>query len=438
MENQKLLSPSTNVSFADVAHQTLSFDRESKTDRLVLGLIDTPWVQRLRRISQTGNTRQVYMFAEHSRFGHSLGAAYLASTLMQKLSKRHSALVSPYQDAVAAAALLHDIGHVAPGSHLGEKVWGQGRSAKHEAATVRIIKHDRTISRFLETQETGLTDLVCRILNNDETLPSWACDIISGGGWNADRGNWAIVDSTMCAVSYGRYNVNALLDAFRLTECGQLVIQESRIDALTHFFVARDSMYRQIYQHRVLQAVDRLSYNVVARARVLLEEGDTDAFFMDATMSEVLKSENYVKDLPLDLLFNMTESWWNYHLAEWCSSSDKILSDLAIRLRDRKFFKTIRLPAKPEGAQSKELISAAEEVAIAAGYDPHYYVMVIGDNDAHRRSSEEPPLVLLDDGSVAPATKVEPLIAEIMNKPGNMRRWLAVPAEVKEALGRWR
>ena len=41
-------------------------------------LIDTRWMQRLRRIYQLQRARWVYPSAEHSRFQHSLGAMHLA------------------------------------------------------------------------------------------------------------------------------------------------------------------------------------------------------------------------------------------------------------------------------------------------------------------------------------------------------------------------
>jgi HD superfamily phosphohydrolase len=203
-------------------------------------------MQRLRNISQTGNTRLVYMFAEHSRFGHSLGVAYLSLLLMKHLKSHHAEEVRHLEAAVAAAALLHDIGHVAPGSHLAEKIWAPGVGGQHEALSIRILKEDLELSALMNEFSPDLLDTVIKILSEDDAIPPWTKSIISGGGWNADRGNWAIVDSTMCSVSYGRYNVTALIDAFRLSANGRLVLQENRLDALTHFFVARDSMYRQV------------------------------------------------------------------------------------------------------------------------------------------------------------------------------------------------
>ncbi len=428
-----LLSPSSTVSFADVAHQTLTFDQNEPCDALVLSLIDTQWVQRLRRISQTGNTKLVYMFAEHSRFGHSLGVAYLATTLMRKLKKRHKELVAPYEKAVAAAALLHDVGHVAPGSHLGERIWSRDSGGHHESVSVRVIAQDREIAQVLNSCSKEISETICGILQGEETLPTWTKSIISGGGWNADRGNWAIVDSAMCSVSYGRYNVSALLDAFRLSDDGQLILQESRLDALTHFFVARDSMYRQVYQHRVLQAVDTLALNIVKRVRELRQDSSV---FRDETMAAVLASDNYAATLPLAEVFRMTEPWWNYHIEKWGDSGDEVLCDLARRLRDRKLFKTIRLDVDDVDADA--VIAQAKTLAEQGGFDPEYYVAVVEESDKHRKNLEEPPLVLLDSGTICPVTEVEPMIAQIMERSFTSRRWLAVPEEIKQQLGRFR
>ena len=449
-------SPIT-VSFADVAHQTLIFDTNDEASRLILALLDTPWIQRLRRIRQTGNTLLVYMFAEHSRFGHSLGVAYLANRLMKNLAKWNPKLVKPYQNAVAAAAILHDAGHVAPGSHLGERVWAGEGHARHEEVTVRIALEDPAIRTILESVDPKLPGLVADILNGSPNVPPWTKAIISGGGWNADRGNWAIVDSAMCSVTYGRYNVFALIDAFRITDSGNLVLQESRLDALTHFFVARDSMYRQVYQHRVLQAADSLTEKIVLRIRDLLKTAGAKTrpeieqclrslqISADDIMTAALASKNYAKELPLDSIFRMTEDWWAYHVQRWCDAPDPILRDLATRYRDRRLFKTIRLEERrgARGARSRAdfdpaLLQQTNALAEKLGYDPRYYVVVIRNADKHRSKREPLPDVLLDNGEIVAVTEVEPLIAKLTEKSDTPRIWLAVPKEVKEAIGRTR
>lgn len=453
-----LLHLTTTVSFADVAHQMLIFHSNRSAERLVLELIDTKWMQRLRDIRQTGNTHLVYMFAEHSRFGHSLGVAYLSLLLMRSLRRHSPEMVEPYEHAVAAAALLHDIGHVAPGSHLAEKIWapedGSRGMLNHEKVSARVILGDPEIRSILERYDPKLPDLVVKILFGDPNLPAWTHAIISGDGWNADRGNWAIVDSAMCSVSYGRYNVSALIDAFRLSPRGDLVLLENRLDALTHFFVARDSMYRQVYQHRVLQSVDALSGKIVLRLRDLTIEAGSDpagirsalekgSVFADQTLVELLAVSDFTAELPIETIFKVTESWWRYHLNLWCDCGDAVLADLSRRLRDRRLFKTVRLRTGTEtgaGADRLEqkIVADAQAHAQAEGSDPRYYVSVVNDSDRHRKDIESPPMVLLDNGEIVPVTEVEPIIAELLRPAPQSKRWLVVPKTVKEKLRRIR
>lgn len=430
------------LSFADIAHQILTFDESESFSDLVLKLLKNRWIQRLRRISQTGNTKLVYMYAEHSRFGHSLGAAFLATMLLKHLSYRYSKEIAPYKNAIVAAALLHDIGHLAPGSHLAEKVWSTDTNIKHEFLTCRIITEDHEIRSIVESHEPGLLDKVIKILSEDVSLPSWTKTIISGDGWNVDRGNWSIVDSTLCAVNYGRYNVNALIDSFCLTKSGELVITENRMDALCHFFVARDSMYRQIYQHRVSQSVDTMVIQISKRLRNMLAKDSitqnecedwakSKNIFCDTAMKAALWFNASFSDLLH--VFRMTEDWWQYHLSEWCSCGDAILSDLSKRIRDRNIFKTIRVENIDD-----PIIAKAHEICIDSGLDPDYYCLVINSSDYHRVRLENPPSVLLENGNIVPVTEIEPIVANLFIKSLIPRIWISVPEEIKSKLRRLR
>lgn len=427
------MNPSTSR-FADVAHQTLSFDRNEPVGELVMDLLASKWVQRLRRLRQTGNTNLVYMFAEHSRFGHSLGVAYLATLLMKNLARNQPEEVREYALAVTGAALLHDLGHIAPGSHLAERVWmlpgSEKKSNRHETISKRVISEDPEIRAILQSKQNDLPETINKILDEDKSLPSWTHQIISGGGWNADRGNWAIVDSSMCSVKYGHYNVTALLDSFCISPDGQLVLHENRLDALTHFYVARDSMYRQVYQHRVLQAADSLCINVVKRLRDLQPEKlKSLGVYTDKISSALLEPGISISDLSLESLFGMDENWWFYHLSQWMDSEDKILADLSDRIVNRRLFKTIRV--YPESG----LLESATSECIAQDLPPEYYLNVVGESDSHRETFEEPPKVILDNGELKLASEVEPLIDKLIKRAECGRQWIAVPPSVKEALG---
>src|SRR4030043_922874 len=73
---------------ADPIYQYASFTvptpdfPDEKTEK---DLIDSPWVQRLRRIYQLQSARWVYPPAEHTRFQHSLGAMHMAGAFGRHL-----------------------------------------------------------------------------------------------------------------------------------------------------------------------------------------------------------------------------------------------------------------------------------------------------------------------------------------------------------------
>src|SRR5690242_2915931 len=86
-------------------------------------LLDTAWLQRLRRISQLQSARWVFPTAEHSRFTHGLGVMHEAGlwarslypSLRGTLSNlaREEALPSEglVVETLRVAGLLHDVGH---------------------------------------------------------------------------------------------------------------------------------------------------------------------------------------------------------------------------------------------------------------------------------------------------------------------------------------
>lgn len=79
-------------------------------------LLDMPYVQRLRQISQMGLVHLVYPEARHSRFDHTLGVAWNAR---QYCTSLEGSIRKTDKKTLLAAAILHDIGH-GPFSHCTE------------------------------------------------------------------------------------------------------------------------------------------------------------------------------------------------------------------------------------------------------------------------------------------------------------------------------
>lgn len=420
-----------NVTFADVVHQSISFSTERENEALVLRLLDSRWVQRLRDISQTANTRLVYMFSEHSRFGHSLGVAYLACLLLEKLSLQHPEEVRRYRTAVSVAALLHDIGHIAPGSHTAFKTWFPGQPDAHESVSVKIIQEDPEIREILSLLRPDLTAMVQAILSEDPALPPWTWQILSGGGWNVDRGNWCVVDSILGGVSYGEYNIPALLESIVLTPDKHLALGENRLDAMMHFSVSRHAMYRQVYQHRVILSSDMLNRAIVQRARHVRSELP----FCDETMRAALDARS-IDDLTLEHVFHMREPWWRYHLSRWTAATDTILADLTGRLLNRRLLKTVRIG---ETENISTLRMQALDAVTSAGFDPEYYLHEVSTVDVHESDLKQSMAVAMDDGRVRSLADSDPLFGAMVKDSRSFQRtWLAMPEEAKAILGRRR
>lgn len=417
----------SDITFADVVHQSVSFSKSDPAEDLILRIIDTPWFQRLRDISQTANTRLVYMFSEHSRFGHCLGVAYLAKLALSKLAKKFPEDVERYRPAILVAALVHDIGHLAPGSHTAFKTWFPDQPDSHEELAEIVLTQDQRLSELLNNFSPTLQSTVLAILREDSDVPPWTWQLISGGGWNVDRGNWSTVDSVLAGVSYGKYNIPALVDSILITSDKQLALMENRLDAMLHFMVSRHAMYRQVYQHRVLLAADMLNKAVVTRARDI----GASVPFADEVMEAALAAKT-AGDLTLDVMFEMRESWWRYHLSRWARSNDSVLKDLSLRILNRKLFKTLRIPTPKD---EERLLKSAAAALESAGFDPRYYLHEISTADVHAGDSRQSMLVQLDNGDVITLSEADPLIKSMASESKLSRRsWLALPAEAKERL----
>jgi len=420
-----------SLTFADVVHQSISFSVKNEWEAVIVDLIDSEWLQRLREVSQTANTKLVYMFSEHSRFGHSLGVAYLTNMLMDRLAELFPEKVAPYRTAVSAAAILHDIGHLAPGSHTAWKTWFPEEKDSHELVGIRIIKEDPQIQTILQKYGKDTAELVVKILSESEDLPSWTWEILSGGGWNTDRGNWCIVDSILAGVSYGKYNITALIGSIVITEDNHLAVKENRLDAMMHFAVSRHAMYSQVYQHRVLLSADTLNRAVVQRARSL----GRDPVFADKHMHAFISSHR-PEDLPLKAIFANRESWWKYHINRWTQDEDPILADLAKRHAHRELFKTIRIREDDNLTELEQEIKQAVE---SAGYDPEYYMHKVGTMDVHGGDYNRSMLVLMDDGQSKPLTEADKLFRSLVSESKDANKlWFAIPEEAKKLLGRAR
>ena len=123
---------------------------------LILQLINHPYFQRLRRISQMGLSSLVYPGAHHTRFEHAIGAMHIMQNAISVLTGKGIEINKEEGEAMQIAILLHDIGH-GPFSHATEKALLPG--VYHEEVSLIIIK-------MLNKEFDGALDLAIQIFTN--------------------------------------------------------------------------------------------------------------------------------------------------------------------------------------------------------------------------------------------------------------------------------
>ena len=199
-------------------------------------LLDTPAVQRLRRIKQLGTAVLVYPSANHTRFEHSIGVYHLADRALARLG-----VEGQRAKRVRAAALLHDIGHP-PYSHNIEELLHRETGKYHDE-----------VHGLLETGP------VAAALTDHDLEPDRVADLIAGEGplgalvsgeLDVDRMDYLVRDAHHTGVPYGTIDHGRLIRALRLID-GELVLGEGNVQTAESLLVSRALMNPTVYAHHV-------------------------------------------------------------------------------------------------------------------------------------------------------------------------------------------
>jgi HD superfamily phosphohydrolase len=394
-------NPNREVLMRDALHPDgIVLHRSNPLHKVIIDLMDTPVVQRLKDVGQLSYADVVYKDARHYRFNHVLGSAYLTANVLENLraeAARNLRLeIERWGPAVVAFAMLHDVGHIAPRSHIAQHVWYPGQKDAHEELSKRIVREhpglrwelDHCIDKY-PTLSSDLEAVMAEDPSNS-AVPRWTWQLVTGGGWNTDRGDWVARDSEFCGVNYGRYDLPVLKKNLEISTEGDLVIREAGIAPMNSFFNARKDMYVNVYAHTTVRIAGRIATMVGQRARELFAEDALN--FADPTMQEFLKSQS-IADLSLQTALNMVESNWVYHLHQWALSDDVVLRELSEALLLREIPKHAH---DPEGSDESNgnvspfwhasLTRANEhiltEVVRHSGRDPRYYVIKLPEEKA--------------------------------------------------------
>ncbi|HEX9427346.1 MAG TPA: HD domain-containing protein [Candidatus Polarisedimenticolia bacterium] len=433
----------------DPIHGSISFDKDH--EKLILDLIDTREFQRLRRIRQLGALFLTFHGAEHTRFTHSLGAAFMAKRVFDALRAGgqipgRGAGVARTRLVSIAAALLHDIGH-GPFSHLYEKVFNDRR---HEEWTRLIVRNQRgEVGRLLK--RAGLADEIVAVY--DRTYRhTYVSDIVSSQ-LDADRFDYLLRDSFMTGVAYGRYDLEWILTNLRLARRRgdrslRLAINAAKgYHAAEQFVIGRYLMYQQVYYHKTSRAAEQMIRTALQRLVDAEKESGSLPEPCPAPIRRLVETRG---DLSVEDYLRLDDWLFLSAFQEWAQAPagavDPILKDLCERITRRRLFKTVRVAAdakpRPFGQAIEELTGQFRK----RGYDPRYYLLEDDASDLPYRDlvySDKMGTAPEDIGLAARGTivgymsdrAVSPLIDSIRNEPRKLQR-LCFPAEMRGAVER--
>lgn len=384
--------------YRDPIHKEIFLDASDPAEALVIKLIDSQEMQRLRWIRQLGTAWFTFHGAEASRFPHSLGSMHIAKLMLENLQKDlqlDEEKYSLYKILVLSAALLHDIGH-GPFSHSSEAI----NEIKHEVWTQKLIRDPQSqVNNILETQQKGLADQVCQVLS--KTYPvKFLCSIVNSQ-IDCDRFDYLIRDSYYTGTAYGNFDLERVIANIKVDQENDCLVVggEKGMLAVEDYLYARYSMYLQVYQHKNCLASDALLHKLFQRVKLLIRNKRIS--FIETPL---LKWAHKPDSLTVQEFISIDDTTFIHHIKHWCEEKDVVLKDLSKRFLARNLFKAERIA---KDSDHEQLYKERAEILLKSNLDPDFYLDIVS-IAANPYSFYNP-----DDSSKAILVKQENTLKEI-------------------------
>jgi hypothetical protein len=341
-------------------------------ESLVIDVLRTPELQRLRRIRQLGLAHLVFPGAEHSRLTHSLGAAWLAVRFgRQLIEAARDFLIQTLAPSslsvrdLAVAALCHDLGH-GPLSHAFEReviddpypfdAWATKLgipeeerrelrgSGWHELVTAGLLAWpEGQLHQLLEADEVHFSDRI-RLMLRGKYYPPYLPRLLASD-IDVDRLDFVRRDTHQTGVAYGKYDLDWLVSTCTVgkTDNGDLVVgfdSRKAIRGIEQFIIARAALYDTVYHHKTVRSAEGMvglflkRLKDATRAGIVLPSGGLAEPYVKLLSGETLGFREllHLDDFSLSVLIEVMAT---------TSVDDETVRDLGQRILARDLFKVV-------------------------------------------------------------------------------------------------
>jgi HD superfamily phosphohydrolase len=328
----------------------------------IYDLIQHPYFQRLRRISQMGLSYLVYPGSHHTRFHHALGCMHIMQKAIEVLRFKGILISEEEENALLIAILLHDIGH-GPFSHAMEHSIVE--NVNHEAISLLFMNK-------LNEEFDGKLSLAIQIFKGDYHR-KFMLQLISSQ-LDMDRMDYLKRDSFYSGVAEGNISSDRLIQMMTVVN-DQLVIEEKGIYSVEKFLMARRLMYWQVYFHKTSLVAELILTKVLKRAKELTQKGivlncsESLLYFMNNKIElETFDNQTLEKFANLDD-YDIISA-----LKSWINNEDFVLSNLSKMIINRDLLKIKLKSEKFSKAELNSLQHTFSKVNQISIQDSNYFI----------------------------------------------------------------
>lgn len=285
-------------------------------------IIKHPFFQRLRNIKQLGFSEYVFPGATHTRYLHSIGVMNVSTLVFDFLFKEQTRDILRLKETLRLGCLLHDIGH-APLSHSTESVMPMvselklpkrfeiknNRQATHEDYTIKSITDSSFTESFKSVKSMFGIDpnAIAELVIGETSDPGYFT--VNGVNYfpllhqlvssemDCDRMDYLLRDSYFCGVSYGKFDLDWIIDNLKICKIDQeayLGISERAISTFDDFLISRFHMFMMVYFHYRAVCLEQMLTRYFATSQEYTIPSDIEDYLDhdDPYLYKILKKSN--------------------------------------------------------------------------------------------------------------------------------------------------